>query len=226
MTSEFPIEKREVTHFIVVDIETTGPNCLKHSMIEFAATFWAVGGLNPIGTLDFMLGQPSDVEWCERTLNEVWNSPKNVMDNTTLLQRLEKRLSETPLFEPEDAMRAFVKWCIAVEDSMESDERVVFISDTNSFDTTFLNVYLCRFAPDAASGLDWIFGEYRPTFHIDAFYLGLGKTMRCWNTEQAALNFLKLEFPDWVTERKEDHTALNDCLSLGAKASFLISQTH
>lgn len=216
--------KREITHFIAIDVEATGPNVVKNYMPEMGASFWAVGDSEPLATFYVAIEQPPGTDWDEKTKQEYWLNPAKGKDGKTQMALLEARLIRQPLSSPEKAMRDFHRFATLAQEMLGPDDTVIVISDTAEFDTAYANVYLGRHCPELCPNLNLLFGQYRSTRDIDAFYYGLGQRLQKWGAEEVALgSFDEKEFPAWVQRYEATHDPLDDAISIGARASYLLS---
>ena len=211
----------EITHILVVDIETTGPNVKQHYMPEFGVSFWKIGDKEPLATHHFTLHAPENTGWDAQTREEFWDNPAKGEDKkTTPMEALKKRLLEKPPQHIYSAMRKFVDF--AKECDAVANGKLVIVFDTAEFDSTFMNYYLAAWTE--VPSLTRLFGAYRSTRDIDSFYYGVGGYLKFWGAEEVALSGMNINaFPDWVNAFKATHNPLDDANFIGAKASYVLS---
>lgn len=211
----------EITHILVIDIETTGPSVRKHYMPEFAASFWEISGQKPLATRHYTLQQPEGTEWDAETLSEFWNNPAKGEDKkTTPMEALKQRLLEKPPQHIHTVMHEFIAF--ALECDAIARGLLVIMFDTVEFDSTFMNYYLASWT--AVPSLTRLFGGYRATRDIDSFYFGVGGRIKFWGAEEVALAGMRVaDFPDDVKAYKATHHPLDDANFIGAKASYVLS---
>ena len=225
--SEAALKKAElinaITHIIVFDVETTGPNVLRNWMPEFAGAYWRIGDRAPTETFYRGLLQPPATEWDATTLAEFWNHPDHGFDGMTPLEALLKRQSaNVPLADPVQAMKDFAQWVQQLDAAKSSDEEIILVSDTTGFDAQWLAVYLAR---AGLPGPELLFGEYRPLRDTNSLFFGIAKTIDKWGSERAALAALNIDkMPDWVQQYAHNHDPLSDANSIAASASFLLTE--
>lgn len=214
----------EITHILVVDIETTGPNVTRHYMPEFGVSFWKIGDTKPLAERHYTLQQPENTEWDAQTLDEFWNNPARGEDKKTPpMAALKQRLLDYPPRHMFSVMQLFVDF--AEECDEVAKGKVVVVFDTAEFDSTFLNFYLATWTK--VPSLTRLFGSYRSTRDIDSFYYGVGGYLKFWGAEEVALSGMNVKaFPDWVNEFKATHNPLDDANFIGAKASYVLSTVY
>lgn len=219
------VKQRAITHIIAIDIEATGPNTYANFMPEMAASFWRIGDTEPLDTFYAYIAQPQGTEWDEKCRVEFWTNPAKGQNGVTPLSAMNKRQLTAEVKSPERAMRQFVSWAQRSKEMLGREDTVIVITDTNEFDTAFLNVYLGRHCAELCPNLNVLFGEYRSTRDIDAFYYGMGWQLKKWGAEETALGALNEKaLPDWVLAYKATHNPLDDANAIGATASYLLSR--
>ena len=217
---------RTVTYILAIDVETTGPNVLQHWMPEFGAVLWKIGEKEPANKFYACLAQPHGTDWDATTLSEFWNNESKGKDGKTPMELYKQRVAKTYQTPHGDAMALFVKWARDIESSMQKGEKVLIVTDTAAFDTTWMNVYLARtVSKHGCDSLNYLFGKYRPTRDIDAFKFGMGKHMKVWGSEQVALSSIDGidEFPEWVTKHAHNHNPVSDAKNIAAQTAFFLS---
>ena len=136
---------------------------------------------------------------------------------------LEERIATNTVVSPEKAMREFVEWARMLERTSDPDERIVVITDTAEFDTSFVNQYLGRFVGSLCPNLNRLFGAYRATRDIDSFYFGVGRTLKQWGAEGTALG-TNDALPHWVLNYRGNHNPIEDANLIGASASYILTR--
>lgn len=245
MTSEPELKKargakaRRITHVLAFDVEATGPDVLSHRVPELGACVFRIGKWQePVATWYRAIGDPkgegTPLSWDLTTLQEYWhacNDDAPVVDGKkqSRLQMLNVRKKEHGVVEEEQAMREFIAFAREQNGKLADNEMMVVVTDTAAFDTVWMNVMLSRAAMSDAStdrvmSLNYLFGKYRPVRDLTSFYFGVGRKFELWGSEKAATEALAVaDLPEEVKRFKHDHNPLNDALSIGATAAYLLN---
>lgn len=235
-----PVAPRDITHVLAIDVEAAGPNVIRHFMPEFGAAIFKIGEWQkPLSTFYRALEQKnSGLDWDVATLAEYWHNPDKgiacygdggrVISTLTQFDALEARRRLHGTVPANKAAREFVAWARSMNDTLGDDERMIVVTDTGAFDTVWINVMLGRADKEEpaidCAGLNYLFGKYRPVRDLSSLYFGMAHRFARWGSERAALDKLGLpDFPDQVKAFAHDHNPLNDALSIGASAAYLLS---
>jgi hypothetical protein len=214
------------THMLTLDIETTGPNCMKHWMPEMGAAFWKIGDKEPISTFYRCMSSPSPTHgWSPRTLNDFWNNPAKGVDGLTPFKAYTRRRRANPEVTPTVAMNEFVAYARWIDAHLEPGEELIIVVDTAAFDTTFINVYLGSAMPEGPESLPELFGSYRAVRDITSFYFGMGGKLGFQGSESVALAAIEAsKMPEWVQKYAHNHDPMSDANAIAAAASFILSK--
>lgn len=187
---------------VVIDIETTGSNCLKNEMVCFGVVIVDLMHNRKVSSGDFyLLPMKENYVWEQRCLDEFWDKPENIEMKREMLRKAEVRGAYSSV-----AMNAFYQWVLK---HTAGSEAVVFF-DTAGFDVTFMNVYMSR---AGLPSMDYIFGSYQPVRDSSSFHAGVAKclpTDGMWGMEKQAIKTLG---GDVDTLGKNPHAANHDPLS-------------
>lgn len=221
----------EVTHILVIDVETTGQNAVQNWMPEFAGVVWAIGAEEPVDSFYRVLKCPEGRTWCPVTKREFWEDAEKGHNGKTPMQLYEERRSAAGSEEanPDDAMAEFVAWAQQHErDVKKAGGKIIVVFDTAGFDATWMNVYLGQSSQRTDCGsINYLFGQYRPTRDIDSFKFGMGRQLKVWGSEGVGLRAVGASikgFPDWVEKHAHNHHPLSDAHNIAAQASFFLSK--
>lgn len=141
--------------FCAIDIETTGPNILKHGIISIGYCIGNITGQIYLKKrinlkLDDNITFDSDTE-------KFWYKHISILELLKLNQIM-----------PKDAMELFIKDI----DKYDSIGKLIIISDNITFDLGFLNYYLAKYIDRLP--LTYKFGkEFRPVYDIDSYARGI-----------------------------------------------------
>ncbi len=204
-------------YILCIDIEATGQLLDKHGMIQFGAVLmdpntrkiarWNNGMGEEVKFSSWLnLSDGYRVYgWCEDTVRDFWAK------HPEIYQRAIYESSNGP--SPLIVMNQFVNWLETVKNEFTSNIQVLL--DTCAFDSSFMNLYLSRYANH--KGLNFITGKYRPTHNTKSWYLGLGKKAPhedAWNTEIHACFQLKCKKSSF-SDLNNVHDALRDATYIG-----------
>jgi hypothetical protein len=150
---------------VAFDVECTGQSLTRHAMIEIGAVAIDTSTCAPLSKFSIELKMPQGRTWEQRCLDEFWdnrdweNLPENTpeeklkkqekRENYESLQSKRKRVADGLGEEPEVAMERFTKWLREeVRGKLAGGDRlrVILASDTVSFDSSWINVYLDLYA--------------------------------------------------------------------------------
>lgn len=221
-------QSKKVTHVIALDVESTGMNLIEHWMPEFGASLWRIGEAKPQQTFYRLLEQPAGTGWCAKTKAEFWDNPDKGYDKKMApMVHFQARCSASTAVSPKDAMNNFIDWVQAIgKECTTNGWNVIIITDTAAYDTAWINYYLSKYTSERCAYLGDIFGEYRPTRDISAFYFGVGRCLKKHGSTELALEKIGADAPMWVTSWEHNHHPLSDANSIGAMASFILSHFH
>lgn len=211
-TPNTPLEKQPL--YVVIDIETTGPNHVDNRMLAFGAALGDAATGKIVDTFEVYLHIPHDElekNWNERTYSEFWSRPDMIATRDAIIAKCTNKETST---DANQAMRRFYRWLNDRSDAQI--DRMVIFTDTTAFDTYFMNVYL---ANARVPTLDFILGDkYKPLRDSSSFHAGVGHLLpheSMWGAESAALTKLGLK-PTIMDQNphKADHTPANDAMSI------------
>jgi hypothetical protein len=210
----------EITHILVIDVETTGPNVVKNFMPEFGVSFWKIGDQRPLDSRHFSLMQPENTEWDPKTKEEFWDNPlKGVDKKTPPMVNFKQRQLDFPPRSIALAMDQFVLFARLCD--VAAKGQMIIVVDTADFDTTEMNYYLAMWTN--VPSLTLLFGSYRSVRDIDSFYYGVGGFLKFWGAEEVAQRGIGIvAFPAWVEEFRATHNPKDDAEYIGAKASYVL----
>lgn len=212
-----------MTHYLALDIETTGPGAIRHRMVAFGAAVVDVASGAVVSDFRALLalGDHSDGRpygWDERTYNEFWIKREN---GKTPLETLRVLYGDGDPESERGAMVRFVEWARAHFDTFAD---MVIIVDTAAFDTTFLNVALDRHTD--VHNLLYMRGpdKYRPVRDVSSFHMGVGRqtpAQGLFGSEKAALAALALADDVLPAKTSHDHDPRNDATYIGKSAAVI-----
>jgi DNA polymerase III epsilon subunit-like protein len=148
---------------VAFDIETTGSRMMLHGMIELGAVAIDVNS-NVLSRFSVEIKLDEKRTWEKRCLEEFWcNKSWKTLPEETNEQKLFKkekkrvykclkqkveRVVKGEGHEPPKAMKMFVEWMDEIG-AKYGEDNIQFISDTVSFDSSWINYYLeyCDHAP-------------------------------------------------------------------------------
>lgn len=208
------------------DIEGTGPSPVKNWMPSFGAVAMAASDTDKRVVLGRFRGQmkiPADREWEERTEREFW-------DRDDMKEAKARALRCTT--EPEDVMRAFVKWVMDMRDyfvGSDDSRRVRFLTDASYYDAGWMSIYLMQYADHYP--MHTFFSEpqksrFKPVIDTNAVFRGVaGATTRdelqaeldpeqgWFSSSKAARTALGVP-KDEVPTAEHDHNPVNDAQNI------------
>ena len=213
--------------YIALDAETTGQSVCtspsgrrqKHAMIELGAAVVRSGDLptKVLATFEGFMKIPDDATWCATTVARFWaRTPES---------RATKELAEACTIDPTETMTAFVLFLDRVfEDYANGDPyRITFVTDTNGFDTTWIDHYLAIYTE--RGNLSNFFSTYRPVLDTSSYNFGAAQTDgvyrfdvasasgRCSDEEQVRVH---LQIPrEIASPYAHTHRAVHDALHIG-----------
>lgn len=206
-----------MTHVLAIDIETTGPGVHSHRMIAFGASIVEVSARKEIDSFRALLplgdhtnGRPAG--WDERTYREFWMNSEKRADGQTPLAAIGALYADAGELDEATAARNFVAWTRAANARIEAvGGKLVVITDTVSFDTTFINAALDRHTD--VPNLIELFGKYRPVRDVSSFYFGVARktpAQGLWGSWNAAVDALALERATLPADASHDHDPMHD----------------
>lgn len=234
---------------IAFDIEATGGKPITNAMVELGAVALNIDNGEIIDRFSIDIQMPVDRLWDERCLREFWNNKdfeelkdtdnrKAVRKETyERLQKKRKRIDDGEGEEPKEAMTKFVEWNkkILKIHAKGNPKRIKFMSDTASFDTTFVNVYLDMYVnhdplhiffdgefkdvmctSDVAQGLSGL--QHSQLFQIEKNEGWYNRTMEC----RKALKIPDSERPDV----EHNHDAVSDAQYIGQEHVILLKYVN
>jgi len=190
-----------------IDIETSGNDPLTNDLLAFGAAAMRIENKEVVSKFKvYIKPKTGTIRWDPSTL-KFWN--KNMEVKNAMLDKVNGNAGMTR----RDAARAFVNWI--TEFGSEFNKTNTIITDTACFDPKFIDDLLVEWG---YMPLNYIFGEYRPTFDTTSFHRGVGHMLYSdgmWGAETAAC--AKLGLPDLEKECPyvADHDPVNDALSIG-----------
>ncbi len=218
-----------MSHYLAIDIETSGPGLVKNRIVAFGACVVNVASVSVVDNGEFRKftdfgdhskGRPDG--WEKRCYEEFWMNPKKRSDNQTPLAALMLLAANLSIVDEREMMHEFVVWAQSMWVRFPD---LVVITDTAAFDTPFVNQALDQHT--SVQSLVYLFGDtnYRPVRDVSSFHMGIGgKTpaQGLWGSERAALAALDIkEMPESVRVWDKTHDPLNDAKFIGLSAAFI-----
>lgn len=151
-------ENKSSNHMILIafDIETTGPILLRNAIIELGVCALNSNSGATLGKESWDIKMEKHEEWDVDTLRDFWNdkswekmeegeskrAAKEIYDKK---QRKVTRVTNGEGIHRAEVMKQFVLWVekIKNEHAGGDEGKIRFVSDTVSFDSSWLNLYLC-----------------------------------------------------------------------------------
>lgn len=211
-----------ITDVIAVDVETSGPNLVKHFMPEFAGELITIGEQEPRESFYRALQQPNNTGWSSETLKSFWEKPD--ADGVKPITAFDERRKTNKIHDCYTAMDEFVDWVREMDAAVSAKGgRLLIVTDTAGFDVAWIDTYLSRYSSKATS-LGDILGRYQPTRDISSFMLGVSGAIQTGNSVEAAIQALGLSSEaNWGAKFAHNHDPASDAKHIAATASFILS---
>jgi len=149
MNKDYPI-------LCAIDIETSGPNILKHSIISIG---YCIGNIIGQIYLKKRINIKTDNIIYDPETEKFWNKHIGILE-----------LLKVNQFTSQEAMTEFIKDI----DRFDMTGKLIIISDNITFDLGFINYYLAKYLDRLP--LTYKLGkEFRPVYDIDSYARGLLK---------------------------------------------------
>lgn len=218
------VAPNEATDLLCIDVETAGPNLLKHFMLEFSAAVIRVGSDVPYSVYYRSLAQPDSTSWDSHTLADFWMKPDEATGVAPIVA-LNKRRDVVPTWQPSAAMDDFVRWVRARNDEVRArNGMLMIVTDTAGFDVKWIDYYLSAYGTLGVCELCNAFGYYQTTRDISSFMLGVAGRMLARGASEAALSKLKRRKSDnWGERYAHDHNPENDAQHIAATSSYVLT---
>ena len=222
-----------MTHYLALDIETTGPSIIDCKLVALGACVVSVKDVCVVDdACKFRALMPlpdlRDTDsWQPRCFKQFWTNAGRSNDGRTPLQLIQELIKKHGTESECDAMQRFVLWAHAMFERFPS---LVVITDTAAFDTTWVNFSLARWT--YVSSLTHLRGEdkYQPVRDVSSFHAGVARqtpAQGLWGAEKAALKALGIDaFPPHVEDQQHDHDPLNDAMAIGLQAAFIANRVE
>jgi DNA polymerase III epsilon subunit-like protein len=220
---------------ISLDIEATGPNIKKHAIIELGAVAMVLQTRTVLEKLSIELTIPPKTGWDDRTVREFWDN-KEIEEHAVLAAK-KTRAEEGKGTDPATAMQQFVEWVENVHKQHAGGDATLirFLTDTTSFDATFINYYLAKYT--TAPPLHMFFGSYEDVVCTISYARGLGvlthedcnRSKRqlggMYDTDALCREALKIP-PDVKPLAQHNHTAVNDAQYMAEEHAIQLYHAH
>lgn len=205
------------TLILVIDVQSTGDDCLTNEMPCFGAAIVNLTTNMLIESKSFYIHplNGDKFQWSQKTLDEFWNTPANIeMKNSMLLK------VNTIGTHYKDAMNTFYAW---VRGHTRDRSAVVFY-DTAGFDATFMNVYMSR---SNLPSMQTLFGSFVPTRDSSSVHAGVARLLPSdglWGMERAALAGIHAD-PDLIKKNPyaANHDPLSDVLGIAWEIMLIVN---
>ena len=186
-----------MTIYVNFDIETTGPVPGLYSMVSFGAIAHQdnpEGDFTPLEQFEINIKEMVGADWDPDT-RKWWESPEQAQAH--------RRTFMEPRVHPDIAMEEICEWLSSLA---KRGGPIVFVAYPATFDMSFLNYYMQRFAPKTWKELT--FNKLVGWSCMDIL------TMASMLLNQPYLSSTKSHWPkQWVSDNALPHTALSDALS-------------
>lgn len=233
-----------MSHYLVIDVETTGQNVIKHTLLAIGACVVSTrtcAVVEPRSEHIFRacmpipdpFSQATLKSWDLNTLNDFWlNTAKGTGDGQTPLNLLYALAAPTNPWvcaSEEDGMVRFVNWAKAMGAKFKKD--IVVMMDTACFDAGWMQAALGRHSDvTGVDSLNYVLGSYAPPRDSTSFHMGVGLKLPedgLWGGDRAALSRFGIAgWPDWVKAVAHDHDPAHDAESIGLKAVFIANEVR
>jgi hypothetical protein len=214
------------SHYIAVDIEATGQGPYKHAIVAVGAvhinvkTFAIESSIRillPLG--DHSMGCPPT--WDEDTYKEFWTNTDKRADGKTPLDALRELYKIQQAVEEPEGANQFALWLM---DCFDKHERTVVITDTASFDTSFLNLWLDKWTGIPNLNYAQGSGHYRPVRDISSLYSGVAgqsPAQGLFGNFRKAADKLGIPEDGRFNDDDHDHDPLNDATVIANRAVLI-----
>lgn len=211
-------------YLIGLDIEASGQRLSKHAMVGLGAAVIRVSDRKKVAEFSSEMNIPKDLGWEQRCLDEFWDNKKT--DGFEELQAYKKRINNNACEEPAVAMKRFVSWLRndVLKDIAKGDYQVLdFVSDTTSFDLTWINYYLDKYTDEGPLHLFWD-NHFRDVIQANSYAQALARLnpLHCYVIDQIdgwcsktkeARKMLRI--PDDIKpDAPHDHKAVHDAQNI------------
>lgn len=128
---------------ISLDVETSGQDLIDNGMVELGARSLINNQRYLLGGFNQLIELPETCHWEKACIETFWNSNENLKIK---MSKIKNKIGTMP---PELVMKGFIKWCkefILRGCANQQVNRIKFISDNCSFDVSWINYYLSKYA--------------------------------------------------------------------------------
>ena len=223
-----------ITHIMCFDVEANAQSPESGCMEELAVCVWKIGEHSMEDELYFLFDSTNG-GYCPVTMEEFWDNPAKGKDGKTPAQLRDARTvaEKTEYIDLVDAAEKLTCW--AREWYKSTEGKIIVLTDTSGFDYQFISHMLACLGvmPESLKGtgslplsLNYLFGKYQPVRDINSWYMGMGGSLQKYGARDLMMERLRIKFPDWVKEYEHDHDPRNDCRSIAAMASFILSGNY
>lgn len=152
-------------------VGTTDESLILHALVGLTGCVIRASDKKVMSTFAIEMNIPDDKNWGSFVLRKMWDS------NDIKLLEFKNRVSNRKAKDPELAMRKFTKWLRQdVLKIANGDPSVLyFITETCSFDSTWINYYLDLYIDEAPLHIFWGEDHYRDVICSKDFAMGLGR---------------------------------------------------
>lgn len=190
---------------LAIDIETSGPSTVIHDLLAYGAVVMRISDKEIMSRLKvYIKPRGGAIRWDPST-EKFWN--ENMKVKTEMLEGIEREGKTR-----HEAAKVLFEWVSAFGDDINKKNTV--ISDTAVFDLEFMNLLLTESGYPA---MNYIFGEYRPSFCTTSYHRGVGGMLYSdgpWGAEKAACKTLALPDLEKQCPFPSDHDPINDASSI------------
>jgi hypothetical protein len=194
------------TKFLSIDIHTSGPSPLQHTLFAIGAVLFDKDGVILSEFKSYI--KNNNINWYPSTKN-FWLSEDN-KENFEIMINNSKDANYVDC-----VIKNFYNWIQDLNELYKDD--IVLITDTVLFDLNFIDYYLNKFGYPS---VNYIFGDYRPTFDTTSYHRGVAGLSPyedgLWGAEVAACK--KLGIMDIYKSNpynNSNHDPLDDAKSTG-----------
>ncbi len=229
----------EFVFLITFDAETTGPRILEHAMTELGICVFNSLTSEVIDTFSVHIQKPEGRDWDAKCLSDFWNNrmwesmkegkeKEKKKEEFEVLDKKRKRIDENHGEAPNEAMKRVVAFIDKIwKENAKGDRlRIKFASDTASFDVTWVNYYLDKYANH--NPLHVFFdGEFSDVLCTSSFAQGLSCTShegalaitrkQGWYSEDVECRRVLNVPTDRKPTAKHNHEAVSDAQYIGSE---------
>jgi len=107
-------------------------------------------------------------------------------------------------------------------------QQITLVSDTSSFDFSWLYYYLSQFGPANCTSPSLLFGQYKPVRDISSYFAGVAGAMQARYPHRKAMRVAKLSEHDWHSFARRvrcpmyDHDPEHDAVHVALRSAWII----